>query len=220
MAWREQKGTANSMAETLGRVVNRFLLLDPAWRPATADASPPARAVVGWWPVEDDGGVGDVGKFRANPAYRPGDRNSPSDPLDAALRLLLRGQASSAQLQLMMRDTLVDIATQGDGRPLVVSSPDGRESIVVATGEPHRARIGAPGWRRAAALEDLVELLTDDVDVLFNRGGPASVRLTGDFVRETMSIGAGEAAELYAAQRDSRGLRVIPWRSGDSLRAW
>ncbi|WP_215543394.1 type VII secretion system-associated protein [Amycolatopsis sp. CA-230715] len=205
------------MAETLGRVVDRFLLLDPAWRPVTEGATPPARAVVGSWPVEDGGGIG---KFRANPAYRPGDRNSPSDPLDAALRLLLRGRVSSTQIQLMMRDTVVDIALHGDGQPLVVSSPDGRQAVVVATGEPHRARIGAPGWRRGAALEDLAELLADEVDVLFNRGGPASVRLTGDFVREAMLIGTGEAAELYAAQRDSRGLRVIPWRSGDTLRAW
>ncbi|WP_344420593.1 type VII secretion system-associated protein [Amycolatopsis minnesotensis] len=205
------------MAETLGRVVDRFLLLDPAWRPASEDAAPPARAVVGYWPVQDDGGIG---KFCANPAYRPGDRNSPSDPLDAALRLLLRGQASSAQIQLMMRDTLVDIAVQVGGRPLVVSSPDGRESVVVATGEPHRARIGAPGWRRAATLEDLVELLDGDVDVLFNRGGPASVRLTGDFVRETMLIGTEEAAELYAAQRNPGGLRVIPWGPRNAAQPW
>ncbi|WP_165777679.1 type VII secretion system-associated protein [Amycolatopsis antarctica] len=183
-----------------------FLLMDPGWRPASADEAPPIEAVVGLWPVEE----GRPGKFRANPEYVPADQNSPTDPLDAVLHLVLRGSAEAEHIQLVLRDSMFDIAENGDGYPLMMSSPDDISCVVVATGESHRRRISSPQWRRID-LDELVMLLADGVDVLFNPAGSASVRLTGDFMRETLLMSEDEAAELYANHQDTSGLRVTRW---------
>lgn len=187
-----------------GPLENWFLLMDPAWQPSEEDEPPPAEAVVGLWPVED----GAVGKFRPNPAYVPAGENSPSDPLDVALRLMLAGQAESWRLQLMLRDSLYDVALNADGRPLVTKSPDDVPSVVVTTGEPHRRKVRAPDWQRVD-LTELVELLADGVDALFNPGGPAPVRLTGDFLRETTLLDEDD----FPAPDDAGALRIVPWEA-------
>lgn len=189
-----------------GPLENWFLLMDPAWRPSADDEAPPAAAVVGLWPVED----GAIGKFRPNPGYAPADENAPSDPLDVVLRLMADGQAETERLRLMLRDSLYDVALNSDGRPLVTTSPDDVPCVVVATGEPHRRRLRAPDWQRVE-LAELVEQLADGVDVLFNPGGPASVRLTGDFLRETMFLDDDE----FVLPGDAvAGLRFVPWDLG------
>ena len=198
-------GTDKEQAD--GPLESWFLLMDPAWRPNSENEPPPIEAVVGLWPLEDGAGVG---KFRPNPEYLPADENSPSDPLDAVLRLVLQGRAKTEHIRLMLRDTLFDIAMNGDGQPLVTKSPDDIACVVVATGEQHRARVRAPGWRRID-LDELVELLADEIDVLFNPAGPASVRLTGDFMRETMLMDDEQVAELYAGLPTTDGLQVVPW---------
>jgi hypothetical protein len=191
-----------------GPLENWFLLMDPAWLPSSENDPPPIEAVVGLWPVEEEG---KIGKFRANPEYVPTDEDSPSDPLDAVLRLVLQGRAESEHIQLMLRDSLFDLAMNGDNRPLVTKSPDDIPCVVVATGEPHRQRLASPDWRRID-LGELIELLPSEVDVLFNPGGPAAVRLAGDFLRETLMMDDEQIAELYAnGNQDTSGLRVIPW---------
>jgi hypothetical protein len=185
-----------------GPLENWVLLMDPAWRPASAEETPPAAAVVGLWPVED----GVIGKFRPNPAYA----GEGTDPLDIVLRLMLDGQAETWRVQLMLRDSLYDVALNPDGRPLVTKSPDDVPCVVVVTGEPHRKRLRVPDWQRVDLLE-LVELLADGVDALFNPGGPASVRLTGDFLRETTLLGD---EDFPAAAEAVAGLRVQPWEVG------
>ncbi|MGW5646282.1 type VII secretion system-associated protein [Saccharopolyspora sp. NPDC003752] len=186
---------------------NWLLLMDPSWTSSSGNEAPPIEAVVGLWPVEDGCRLG---KFRPNPEYAPSEENSPSDPLDAVLRLVLQDRAEVEHIQLVLRDSLFDIAMNGDGRPLVTKSPDEVPCVVVATGEPHRRRVSSPDWRRID-LDELVVLLADGVDVLFNPAGPASVRLTGDFMRETLMLDDEQVAELYANHQDAAGLRVVPW---------
>ncbi|WP_197288450.1 type VII secretion system-associated protein [Nocardia sp. NRRL S-836] len=186
---------------------NWFLLMDPAWSPRHENEPPPLEAVVGVWPLADDGGVG---KFRPNPDHVPADSGAPSDPLDAVFRLVSQGRAETEQLRLMLRDSLFDIAVNGDGRPLVTLSPDDVPCVVVATGEAQRRRVSSPQWRRID-LDDLVVLLADGVDVLFNPGGPAALRLTGDFLRETLVMAGDEVADLHARGRRAAELRVVRW---------
>ncbi|MFC3456272.1 type VII secretion system-associated protein [Amycolatopsis speibonae] len=174
---------------------NWVLLMDLGWEPEKEDQQPPIEAVVGMWPIED----GKAGKFRANPGYVPADENSPTDPLDAALRLVLRGQGEIEQVQLILRDSLFDIAMNGDGRPLVMRSPDEIPCVVIATGEPHRQRVSSPDWRRID-LAGLVELLAEGVDVLFNPGGPAMVRLNADFMRLSLDMDEEVIERLYTEQ--------------------
>ncbi|WP_063741530.1 type VII secretion system-associated protein [Saccharothrix syringae] len=186
---------------------NWFLLMDPSWQPESEDDPPPLEAVVGLWPVEPEGGVG---RFRANPSYVPSDPQSPTDPLDAVIRLLMKGEAEADQLQLLLRDSLFDIAMNGDGRPLVMRSPDDVPCVAVTTSEVHRRRVASPEWQRID-LDDLVVFLGDEVDVLFNPGGPASVRLLGDFMRRTHAMSEEEVAAAYERFRDGRTLEVVPW---------
>lgn len=54
-------------------------------------------------------------------------------------------------------------------------------------------------------------MLADGVDVLFNPAGPASVRLTGDFMRETLMMDDEQVTALHAQHLQGSGLRVVPW---------
>lgn len=138
------------------------LLIDPEW----LDGEPPFEAVVGVWAD---------GRFSSNPEYRPRFPESPSDPVDAVLRLAATGEAGAAQLRAVLRESTFELAMNGDGRPLVVGS-----CVIVATSAPHRERVPAPGWR-TIGFEDLA----GEHDVLVNPGGPAPARLAATFFLET-----------------------------------
>jgi len=177
-----------------------LVLVDPGWRPASDNEPPPVAHIVGIWPIEADGSAG---KFRANPDFQPTDENSPSDPLDAVLRLLARGQATSAELEQMLRNTLFDVAVDAAGHPIRTGPADGLPHVVVASGAPHRARVVAARWRRMD-LAALVAMLTDEVPVLFNPSGPAPLQLTTEHLRATLSRGDGS---LSTSERRNRGNR-------------
>ena len=191
-----------------------FLLMDPDWRPGPDDDVPPIEAVVGAWPLDQDGSVG---AFHGNPDYAPRDGDAAADPVDAVLRLTMQGRMAAGQLQLLIRDALFQVALNGDGRPLVVLSPDDVRCVVVATGTRQVRRISAPEWRRMD-LTGVVSLLPDEVDVLLNPGGPVPFRLTGDFLRETMFMSDDDVAgayEAFRAQDAGRGAEVLPWVVGE-----
>jgi hypothetical protein len=196
--------------ETQDRTENYFLLMDPSWDPEPDVEVPPIDAIIGLWPLHDDG---TIGRFRANPDYVPHDENSATDPLDAVLRLAMSGQADAEQLQLMLRDSLFEIGMNGDGRPLIARSPDDVPCVVVVTSASHRARVDPPAWRRAD-LEDLVQLLADGVDVLINPRGPASTRLTGGFIRETVMMSDDDVAAAWMRFRTDDRIAVVPWEVG------
>ncbi|RKT56749.1 type VII secretion system-associated protein [Saccharothrix australiensis] len=183
-----------------------LLLVNPHWRPAREDVPPPFDAVVGSWPVED----GKVGRFRVNPGHRPPDEDAPSDPLDAVLRLVQRGGATTAHLQLLLWDTEFDVAVDGSGRPLVTTSPDDVPCVLLVTGEAHRARFPRSDWSRVD-LVGLVTLLADGTDVLINPDGAAAVRLTGDFIRDTVLLGEEVGTAFTVDDLVTDGLGVTRW---------
>ncbi|WP_307868211.1 type VII secretion system-associated protein [Umezawaea beigongshangensis] len=189
-----------------GAYENYFLLMDPQWRPAEGSQVPDLKSIVGLWPLDDDGGMG---RFRSNPDYEPIDENSPTDPVDAGLRLMLRDELAPEQLQVLLRDVLVEVAVDGDGRAVFAKSPDDVACVIVATAERHRARVALENWDRVG-VETLAGLLPEGVDVLFNPGGPASVRLVGDFVRKAAELTPAEVSSAQAVNEDER-LLVLPW---------
>src|SRR4051812_18447421 len=75
-----------------------FMLTDPRWVPGAEDEAPPIEAVVGLWPFEN----GKVGKFRSNPDYRPVDEESPTDLVDAVLRLVVQNRAEARHIQVVL----------------------------------------------------------------------------------------------------------------------
>ncbi|MBB4687606.1 type VII secretion system-associated protein [Amycolatopsis jiangsuensis] len=163
------------------------LLVDPEWRPASAQdgdevPSPPSQAVVGGWLVRADGSVS---RFEPNPSYDPATGNSPTDPLDAVLRLTARGEADFAQLGAVFRESAFAVAVDADQTPMVAPSPDNIPCLLVTTAPAHRRRVRAAGWRPVSPSE-LLHLLDqqEDVDLLLNPGAPGCLRLLADSVRE------------------------------------
>ncbi len=157
-----------------------FLLTDPEWEPENPDDAPPYEVVVGMWPMLPNG---TVGEFRPNPDYEPRYEASPTDPLDALIRLTLLGEVDPEHLAAVLRTSLVELALNGDGRPLVVRDDDGGLCAMLATSASHQRRIIAPDWRRVG-LAELSTTLADGTDVLVNPGSPTGARLGADFLRQ------------------------------------
>ncbi|MFI7608995.1 type VII secretion system-associated protein [Micromonospora sp. NPDC049366] len=168
---------------------NWMLLLDSDWSPPPeADDQvgvvPPVEAIVGGWLVKDDG---TVGVFEPNPLYLPSGEDAPTGPVDAAARLVVAGRAEPGLVLLALRDSLTGIAVDEEDRIIVAPAPDGAPCVLVATGTADQRRVRASGWRQVSGAE-LVGLLPEDVDVLLNPGGPASMRLFGDALREAVTV--------------------------------
>ncbi len=168
------------------------VLLDPAWSPDDGH-EPPVEAIAGLWPVLDDG---TLGRFRSNPDYRPADPDAPTDPIDAVLHELAYESGTLDPVEEELRDSLVELALNGDDRPLLVRSPDDVLCAVVVSAEPHRRRVPAPLWARVT-VEEVAEVLPEGTDLLINPGGPAAVRLTADFVRRTAALTEDQLTEAY-----------------------
>lgn len=184
-------------------------LIDPAWRPPASsgdspdeaadqaevqertldlagDEGPPLEAVVGGWLVTADG---EVGRFNANPDYVPNLPGSPTDPVDATLQLLARGEVDSDSLFAVVRECLFDVALDEHDRPIIAPSPDDVPSLLVSTAPAQRFRVHTDRWRGGITAVELAELLREhEVDVLLNPGGPASVRLIGDVFVENVIV--------------------------------
>lgn len=164
-----------------------LLLVDPAWQPSsTVDgaevAAPPPEAVVGGWLAREDGSVG---HFKANPSYEPAGPDSPTDPLDAVLRLIARGEADFDQLASVFRETTFALALDNAGEPLVAPSPDNIPCLLVTTAFAHRRRVRAADWQMTSPA-GLVALLGqyDGADLLLNPGALGCLRLLSDTARE------------------------------------
>lgn len=102
----------------------------------------------------------------------------PSDPVDAMLALIVENGADTAELHPVLREAQFQIAMNGDGRPLLVNSPDRHLCVVVTTAEEHRERVFAPDWRTATLRETLLMSDEDIADAQQSfRTGVAGPRL-------------------------------------------
>jgi hypothetical protein len=156
-------------------------LLDPGWQPDDQDSGVPLDAVVGGWLVSDGG---TLSRFHPNAGYEPSAPGSPTDPVDAVLQLLTRGDSTSEMLFSVMKDASFSVALDEQGLPLVAPSPDDVPSLLVTTAPVHRGRVKTGHWREVTSLE-LAGLLEErGVDLMINPGAPSSIRLLADvFVR-------------------------------------
>lgn len=178
-------------------------LIDPAWQAeqvakaeeagsdgAETPERPPLEAVVGGWFVEQDGATS---RFHANPSYEPSKPDSPTDPVDATLQLVVRGEAEPDQLLSTMVEGTFGVAVNEENTPVVVLSPDEVPSVLVATAPVHSRRISelealkeVTAWAEVT-LEQLVGLLPEEgVDVLLNPGAPSSMRLIAAVLKEAV----------------------------------
>ena len=105
-------------------------LIDPAWRPEKEDDEPPASAVVGGWFVNEEG---TPGYFRPNPAYEPSSPDLPTDPVDAVLQLVVRGEATGEEVLEATQDVIFSVAVDEEGVAVVAPAPDDVPSVLVTT---------------------------------------------------------------------------------------
>lgn len=152
---------------------NWLVLTDPTWTPSSPGEQPPPAAMVGGWPLDDEGRAG---PFLPSPEFVVSGPNTPTDPCDAVLRLIGRGQQVADRLVPALLDVVVEIAVDQAGRPLVGADPDGVPCVAVATAPMHRNGIGVFRWRQVVGA-DLVHVVPRGADIMLNPAGPATVRL-------------------------------------------
>ena len=157
---------------------NWLVLFDPAWQ-RTGDEQPPKEVVVGGWLLDSDG---KPGPFQPNPDFVPSGPDTPSDPIDAVLRRVGRGDKVGDQLVPAVLDAVVEIAVDDAGNPLVGPAPDGVPCVGVATAPLHKARVEAPRWRSLVG-RNLPAVVPPGAGILLNPDGPAAFRLTMEALR-------------------------------------
>jgi hypothetical protein len=158
-------------------------LIDPAWQEQNTGGRPPVEAVVGGWLVAADG---TTGRFNANPDYAPSSPDSPTDPVDATLRLVTKGEAETDALLATLREAVFGVAVDAEQNPVIASAPDGVPSVLVTTAPAHRHRVEVEGWQEVTAAE-LAEVLPEQgVDVLINPGAMASMRILASALKSAV----------------------------------
>lgn len=180
--WAEGVFAANRRSEMdeVGRSPDEdeewVVLPDPGWDP---DSPLPAVAMVGGWRL---GESGKPGPFQPNPDYRPRDAATPTDPLDAVLRLFAAGEDVGHRIVPAVLDAVLQIGCDDCGTPLVGSAPDGALCVAVVTAEVHKRRVQADRWLSISG-DRLPEVTPPGADILFNPGGPAQFRLVARALR-------------------------------------
>ncbi|WP_084497840.1 type VII secretion system-associated protein [Nocardia amamiensis] len=152
---------------------NWFVLLDPAWQAETPDEPPPPHVIAGGWRVADDG---TVGPFEPNSDFEPSSDTTPTDPTDAILRRIARGEPVGDDLIPTLRHAVVEIACDGEDLPLIGDAPDGVACVLVATSPLHRRGGPVDRWRRVRGRV-LPDVVPHGLDILLNPAGPAPFRL-------------------------------------------
>lgn len=156
-----------------------LLLVDPVYRPEPADPQLPPAVIVGGWRVTADGVVG---PFEPNPEYVPPNETSPTDPVDAILRRIAAGEQLAADLVDSVRNTVVEIGCDEEGRPLIGTAPDGAYCVVIATAGMQKRGVDVDRWWPVLG-GTLVDIVPPDTDLLLNPAGVAPFRLTVDALR-------------------------------------
>lgn len=143
----------------------------------------PTELVVGGWPLDEDGRCG---PFEPNPHYVPDRAAKPTDPVHALLRLFVKdkGQDSVDRFLALLRHTVLEIACDEQGRPLLVSAPDGTPCLPAVTAALHTRRLPPARWERVQG-RTLPEIVPDGVNILLNPGDSAQ------FLLLTMALRGG-----------------------------
>ncbi|MBF6228748.1 type VII secretion system-associated protein [Nocardia abscessus] len=156
-----------------------FVLFDPHWSGDPTQRTPPVEVMVGGWRLEQDG---ELGPFRPNPSYLPQTPHTPSDPIDALLRLIAAGESRSDEIIPTLTRTVVAIACDDQNQPRIAFSPDERPCVVVVTAEIHKQYLPVPRW--IPVLGSLLpEVVPSHTDVLFNPSSDHSFRLANNAIR-------------------------------------
>jgi hypothetical protein len=175
-------GSAES-AEPVGDRDNWAVLVDPGWEAGSPEEPPPAEVMVGGWPLDAEGRPG---KFEPNPDFVPSSEQVPTDPADAVLRLLARGEVEVDELIPTLRDAVLQLAVSESGHVMVGPAPDDAACVAVVTSPLHQARTGIAHWAPITA-DELADVVPPETDILLNPGGPAPMRLLTVALRDAIA---------------------------------
>ncbi|MEU1664000.1 type VII secretion system-associated protein [Streptomyces sparsogenes] len=141
----------------------------------------PTDLMVGGWPLDEDGRCG---PFEPNPHYVPDSAAKPTDPTHALLRLFAKGKGrgSGDRFLALLRHTVLQVACDQQGKPLLVSAPDGTPCLPVVTAALHTRRLPPARWERVLG-RTLPEIAPAGVDILLNPGDRAQFRLLSEGLR-------------------------------------
>ncbi|MFJ1801432.1 type VII secretion system-associated protein [Streptomyces sp. NPDC088180] len=110
-------------------------IVDPEW---TSARTPPEWAVLGEWQSD---GSGNVGEYRANPAYRPSARvlgwPEPTDPVDEAAQRAATGYGTVDEALAALAEADVAVVRGPDGGPLMAAGRDGAPVVLLFTSTAH-----------------------------------------------------------------------------------
>lgn len=110
-------------------------VVDPEW---TQDRTPPEWAVLGEWQSDESG---DVGGYRANPAYRPSARvlgwPEPTDPVDAAAQQAATGYGTVDEALAALAEAEITVVRGPEGGPLTAAGLDGAPVVLSFTAPAH-----------------------------------------------------------------------------------
>lgn len=148
-----------------------FILPAPSWEPDGPAAMPPPEGIVGGWLVEN----GTIGPFEPNPGYLP-EEGTPSDPIDALLRLISTGEELGDELVATICRSIVEIGCGTDALPLIGTAPDGAHCVVVATAAVQKETTDVDTWMRVLG-SDLPKIVPPGVSIMLNPSGAAPFRL-------------------------------------------
>ncbi|MFS8105136.1 type VII secretion system-associated protein [Lentzea alba] len=177
----QASGTVGNGSEMNAVVRNDWaMLVDPGWNPESVDEAPPPHVMAGGWRLDENG---DPGLFEANPEYVPLMEGGATDPVDAVLRLIARGDVTADALIPTLRNSYVQLAVTPDRNQLLVGpAPDDAQCVAVVTAGLHRKNVSHESWLETT-VDDLVEFIPDGVDILLNPGSPFRFRLLTEAVR-------------------------------------
>ncbi|CAL9553756.1 hypothetical protein SUDANB176_04500 [Streptomyces sp. enrichment culture] len=137
--------------------------------------------VVGGWPIDEDGRCG---PFEPNPGYVPDSAAKPTDPVHALLRLFTedKGRDSVDRFLALLRHTVLEVACDEQGRPLLMSAPNGTPCLPVVTAALHARRLPPARWERVQG-KTLPEITPVEVNILLDPDDSAQFLLLTEALR-------------------------------------
>ncbi|MGC4953671.1 type VII secretion system-associated protein [Actinomadura citrea] len=154
-----------------------------------SDDDVPAYGIVGAWSIGEDGKITD--SFKKNPDYRPSPEvlgfPEPTDPLDAAIQLVVAGYGDDDQALAQLRSSEVLVATvpEGDSGSVWVHEIDGIEGVFAFTSRaqlPKEPLFEGGSWQSLPAGE-LASSVPDNVDIVININSPARWKIDSQSLR-------------------------------------
>ncbi|MDH6573840.1 hypothetical protein M2160_008947 [Streptomyces sp. SAI-117] len=177
-------------------------VVDPEW---TEGRPPPEWALVGEWRSDDSG---DLGEYRANPAYRPSARvlgwPDPTDPVDAAAQRAATGYGSVEDALTALAEADVAVLRAPDGEPLTAVGRDGAPVVLLFTSPAHEFMSSALRHDRLPTHELVRALDGSDALLLVNAAAAAPLFVPADSL-PTPRGGPDTEASTTEVEQDHTG---------------